>query len=73
MEEGNICSVSVFFVRVGIQISPGPAKIQISPPLGEPDQSNALPRANKDNQIPIHALTLPLPPTGMTLIGALVL
>ena len=53
----------------------GQRKIQISPPVGEQDQSNALPRVNKDNQIPIHALTPhpPPPPTGMRLIGALVL
>ena len=30
----------------------GRRKIQISPPQGEQDQSNTLPRANKDNQIP---------------------
>ena len=34
-------------------------KIQISPPLGEQDQSNALPRANKDNQIPTPFLASP--------------
>ena len=28
------------------------------------------PRANKDNQIPTHALSPPPPPAGMTLIGA---
>ena len=45
-------------------------RIQISPALGEQDQSNALyPRANKDNQIPTPCPACP--PAGMTLLGAL--
>ena len=46
----------------------GRRKIQIFPPPGEQDQSNALPhRANKDNQIPTPC---PAPPAGLTMIGA---
>ena len=50
----------------------GRRKIQISPPLGEQDQSNALPQGQKDNQIPTHALSSTTHPlAGITLIGAL--
>ena len=54
MEVGNICSVSVFFVRVGSQIR----KIQTSPPLGEQDQSNALPQGQQRQSNP-HPHALP--------------
>ena len=43
MEAENICSVSVFFVRVGSQISH---------PLGEQDQSNALPQGQQRQSSP---------------------
>ena len=46
----NICSVSVFFVRVGSQISPPP---------GEQDQLNALPQGQQRHQIPTPC---PAPP-----------
>ena len=69
-KRGNICSVSVSFVRVGIQIHPhvGRRKIQISPSPGEQDRSNALPQGQKDNQIPTPCPACP--PAGFTLIGA---
>ena len=49
---GNICSVSVFFVRVGSQISP---------PLGEQDQLNALPQGQQRQSNP-HPMPCPPPP-----------
>ena len=60
---GNICSVSVFFVRVGSQISPPP---------GEQDQLNALPQGQQRQSNP-HPMPCPPPPlpAGLTLIGAL--
>ena len=53
-KRGNICSASVFFVRVGSKISPRRAKniIQISPPLGEQDRSNALPQGQQRQSNP---------------------
>ena len=80
---GNICSVSVSFVRVGSQILPhvgptsgprrarvGRREIQISPPPGEQDYIGQMPypRANKDNQIPTPCPASPS--AGFTLIGA---
>ena len=47
----------------------GRRKIQISPPLGEQDQSNALPQGQQKQSNP-HPLPC-LPPAGFTLIGAL--
>ena len=41
----------------------GRRKIQISPPPGEQDQSNALPRANKDNQILMPCPGSAIPPS----------
>ena len=53
VEVGNICSVSVFFVRVGSQISQLRAKKdQISPLVGEQDQSNALPQGQQRQSNP---------------------
>ena len=49
---GNICSVSVFFVRVGSQISPPP---------GEQDQLNALPQGQQRQSNP-HPMPCPPPP-----------
>ena len=69
VEVGNICSVSVFFVRVGSQISPCRAKKDSNPPLGEEDQSNALPQGQQRQSNP-HPMPC-LPHAGMTLIGAL--
>ena len=48
---GNICSVSVFFVRVGSQISPPP---------GEQDQLNALPQRQQRQSNP-HPMPCPPP------------
>ena len=45
-------------------------KIQISPPLGEQDQSNALPQGQQ-RQIPTPCPAPPPPPAGLTIIGAL--
>ena len=68
VEVGNICSVSVFFVRVGSQISQLRAKKdQISPLVGEQDQSNALPQGQQRQSNPDPKL----PPAGITWIGAL--
>ena len=59
VEAGNICSVSLFFVRVVSQISPRRAKkIQISPPLGEQDQLNALPQGQQRQSNP-HPMPCP--------------
>ena len=65
---GNIYSVSVSFVRVGSQIHPhvGQRKIQMSPPPGEQDWSNALPQGQQRQSNP-HPMP---PPAGFTLIGA---
>ena len=49
----------------------GRRKIQISPPLGEQDQSNALPQGQQRQSNPHPMPRLPPPPTGFTLIGAL--
>ena len=50
----------------------GRRKIQISPPPGEQDKSNALPQGQqKTTKSPPYALPPPLPPAGFTLIGAL--
>ena len=48
----------------------GRRKIQISPPLGEQDQSNALPQGQQRQSNPHPMPCLP-PPPGITLIGAL--
>ena len=58
VEVGNICSVSVFFVRV-VSLYVGRRKIQISPPLGEHVQSNALPQVQQrqSNPHPTPSLT----------------
>ena len=50
----------------------GRRKIQIFPPLGEQDQSNALPLGQQRQSNPHpHALPPPPPPAGFTLIGSL--
>ena len=49
----------------------GRRKIQISPPLGEQDQSSALPQGQQRQSNPHPMPCLPPPPTGFTLIGAL--
>ena len=46
----------------------GRRKIQISPPLGEQDQSNALPKGQQRHSNPYP---MPCLPAGITLIGAL--
>ena len=46
----------------------GRRKIQISPPLGEQDQSNALPQGQQRHSNPCP---MPCLPAGITLIGAL--
>ena len=58
-----MCSVSVFFVRVGSQIylHVERRKIQISPPLGEQDQSNALPQGQQRQSNPHPMPCLPPP------------
>ena len=58
-----MCSVSVFFVRVGSQIylHVERKKIQISPPLGEQDQSNALPQGQQRQSNPHPMPCLPPP------------
>ena len=47
----------------------GRRKIQISPPLGQQDQSNTLPQGQQRQSNP-HPMPC-LPPAGFTLIGAL--
>ena len=47
----------------------GRRKIQISPPPGEQDQSNALPRGQQRQSNP-HPMPCPPPTAGFTLIGA---
>ena len=69
VEVGNICSVSVFFVRV-VSLHVRRRKIQISPPLGEQDQSNALSQGQQRQSNP-HPMPLPPRPAGIILIGAL--
>ena len=49
----------------------GRRKIQISPPLGEQDQSNALPQGQQRQSNPHPMPCPPPPPIGFTLIGAL--
>ena len=49
----------------------GRRKIQISPPLGEQDQSNALPQGQQRRSNPHPMPCLPPLPAGFTLIGAL--
>ena len=69
MEAGNTCSVSVFFVRVGSQISPRRAKKDSNIP--SPGRTRSVkcptPGTTKTIKSPPHAL----PPAGFTLIGAL--
>ena len=71
VEAGNICSVSVFFVRVSSQISPRRAKKDSNIP--SPGKTRSVkcptPGPTKTIKFPPHAQP-PLPPTGMTLIGA---
>ena len=51
----------------------GRRKIEISPPLGEQDQSNALPQGQQRQSNPhsMPCLPAPSPCAGFTLIGAL--
>ena len=51
----------------------GRRKIQISPPLGEQDQSSALPQGQQRQSNPHPMPCLPPHPTGFTLIGALLI
>ena len=71
VEAGNICSVSVFFVRVGSQISPRRAKKDSNIP--SPGRTRSVkcptPGPTKTIKSPPHALPPP-PPAGFTLIGA---
>ena len=61
VEAGNICSVSVFFVRVGSQISPRRAKKDSNiPSPGRKDQSNALPQGQQRQSNP-HPMPCPPP------------
>ena len=73
VEAGNICSVTVSFVRVGSQLTPRRTrKDSKSPPLGEQDQSNAPPQGRQRQSNP-HPIPCPLhPPTDFTLISALI-
>ena len=72
VEVGNMSSVSVFFVRVGSQISPRRAKKDSNIP--SPGRTRSVkcpsPGPTKTIKSPPHAL--PPPPAGITLIGALV-
>ena len=72
VEVGNICSVSVFFVRVGSQISPRRAKKDSNIPF--PGRTRSVkcptPGPTKTMKSPPHALPPPSPPAGITLIGA---
>ena len=62
VEAGNICSVSVFIVRVGSQISPRRAKKDPNiPSPGRKDQSNALPQGQQRQSNP-HRMPCPPPP-----------
>ena len=72
MKAGNICSVSVFFVRVGSQISPRRAKKDSNIPSPGRTRSVKCPTLGTTKTIksPPHALP-PRPPAGFTLIGAL--
>ena len=64
MEAGNICSVSVFFVRVGSQISPRRAKKDSNIP--SPGRTRSVkcptPGTTKTIKSPPHALLPPPPP-----------
>ena len=74
MEAGNICSVSVFFVLVGSQISPRRAKkdSNILSPGRTRSVKCSTPGKTKTIKSPPHALPPPPPSTaGFTLIGAL--
>ena len=72
VEAGNICSVSVFFVLVGSQISPRRAKKDSNIPSPGRTRSVKCPIPGKTKTIksPPRALS-PLSPAGFTLIGAL--
>ena len=67
VQVGNLCSVSVFFVRVGKE------RFKYPLPWENKISQTPYPRANKDNQIftPCPASPPPLP-AGITLIGALI-
>ena len=60
VEAGNICSVSVFFVQVGSQISPRRAK-----------KDSNIPSPGRARSVKCHPPCLASPPAGFTLIGAL--
>ena len=64
MEAGNICSVSVFFVRVGSQISPRRAKKDSDIPSSGRTRSLKCPTPGTTKTIksPPHALPSPPPP-----------
>ena len=70
---GNICSVSVSFVRVGSKIhqhvGPTSGEERFKYPLPRENTIQMhYPRANKDHQIPTPGPASP-PPAGFTLIG----
>ena len=74
VKAGNICSVSVSFVRVGSQISRRRAKKDSNIPSPGRTGSGKCPNPGptKTNKSPPHALPPPPhPPAGFTLIGAL--
>ena len=68
-KRGNICSASVFFVRVGSKISPRRAKKNSNIPSPGRTRSVKCPTAGPTKTIksPLHAL--PCPPAGMALIS----
>ena len=60
-EAGNICSLSVFSSESAVKcLHLGRRKIQISPSLGEQDQSNALPQGQQRQSNP-HPMPCPPP------------
>ena len=73
LQAGNTCLVSVFFVRVGSQISPRRAKKDSNIPSPGRARSVKCPTPGTTRTIksPPHALPpSPPPPAGFTLIGA---
>ena len=67
---GKHLSVPVFSSESAVKyLRVGRRKIQISPPPGEQDKSNALPQGQQRQSNP-HPMPCP-PPSGFTLIGAL--
>ena len=71
VEVGNICSVSVFFVRVGSQISPRRAKKDSNIPSPGRTRSVKCPTPGPTTTIKSPPHALPPRPAGIILIGAL--